>query len=350
MSNIQNLIDDTEKTHKNLGHLMAITQIVIKARKMMLVVSPSGCGKSTALLQAGFNTHGSLMPDKISIAGLAGYADTLTGFRSVIVVEDITTTQTEYARKAVITTLAALSYTHRIQTMMQGQDFTIEDFYGSALVGVQPIILRYLMQLDEWDGSIQDKALRYYHMYRPLTPSIKPPSIEYINGIDFDLVEDFEPNLENKNWGKLIELGYSQWSRARTVEHMKDYLKAIAALENRKTVIDEDYFMLANLLKPMAIENLVVVKEDLEGSRFLNNNLLSLLVEYYTYSGKFSLAQVALDYKNTVKNCYKIMASQSEYFQQISKSPTIYQVSKKFLKELKEYDLDIKQERMFGLE
>jgi hypothetical protein len=342
MGYIENLINDVEETHKNLGELMAISQIVVKARKMALLISPSGCGKSTAMYPIGKNTENSIMPDKISIAGLALMADKLSGFKSVIVVDDITTTQTEYARKTTITTLTALVYTHRVQTIMSGQEFTIDDFHGSALVGVQPIILKSLMMLDEWDGSIQDKVLRYYHMYRPIEPMVKYPTINYNSGIDIEKVNDFEPDIDNKYWHKLIELGYSQWSRARTLEHLKDMLKAIASLENRYNVIYDDYALLARLLKPMAIENIVVVKEQLEGERYLNNTLLLLMVEYFTYGGKFSLAQVAQDYKMSLQQCYKIMATQAEYWQQITKSPTIYRPTDKLKKELNAYELELK--------
>jgi len=347
MSYISTLINDVEETHSGLGKLVAVCQIAVKAKKMALIISPSGCGKSTAMDSIKFSMPDVIAPDKLSIAGLAVMAGKLTSFRSAIIVDDITTTQTEYARKTTITTLVALCYTHRIQTIMAGQEFSIEDFYGSALVGVQPTILKVLMLLDEWEGSIQDKALRYYHLYRPLKPVKGIPSVARIKqGIDIELVKDFEPDAKNKNWRKLFNLGLSQWSKARAMEHMKDMLKAVASLENREDVINEDYAILADLLKPMAFENIVVVKEQLEGERYLNSTLLLLLVEYYTYSGKFSLAQIAQDYQIKLAQCYKIMASQKSDWQQISKSPTIFHASEKLLKELKAYDLELKQERM----
>lgn len=340
MTYIENLINDVEKTHKNAGKLMAISQIAVKARKTIMIISPSGCGKSTVMNLLNKNIENAIMPDKISVAGLAIMADRLTGFRSVIIVDDITTTQTEYARKTTITTLVALTYSHRIQTIMAGQEFTIDDFYGSAIIGVQPIILKSLMLLEEWDGSIQDKALRYYHMFRPLTPSISLPKIDFNRGLDIEKIQDFEPNINNEYWYKLLELGYSQWSRARTVEHMKDMLKSIACLENRNTVIDNDYTVLYELLKPMALENVVVTKEQLEGERYLNSILLLLLVEYYTYDGKFTLAQVAQDYKLSISQCYRIMASQ-KFFKQVSKSPTIYEINEQIESELKLYNLEL---------
>jgi len=340
MRNIEKLIDDVNATHPTLGNLVAVLQISIKARKFILVVSPSGCGKSTAMSLIGKTIPNAIMPDRLSIAGLATKAKDLCSFRSVIVVDDIATTQTDYARKTTITTLAALCYTHRIESMMMGIEYVIEDFYGSALIGIQPILLRNLMLLEEWDASIQDKAIRYYHLYRPLQPMLTLPEVEIDKGLDIDKVVELQPDITNKDWQKLIRLGDSQWSRARGKEHMRDMLKAVAALENRKAVIADDYTLLAKLLKPLAVESLVVVKEELEGERYLDNNLLALLVEYYTYGGEYALAQVALDYKLSLSQCFRIMGEQNGNWQQISKSPTIYRPSKKLESELKNLNLE----------
>lgn len=342
MSYIENLIDDVNKTHPTLGNLVAVSLLGVKARKMILLVSPSGCGKSTAMNVIAKNMPDTIQPDRLSIAGLCSLADRLTSYRSVIVVDDIATTQTDYARKTTITTLAALCYTHRIQSVMQGIEYEINDFYGSALVGIQPILLRNLMLLEEWDASIQDKTLRYYHLYRPLEPALQLPVVNFQRGIDIDVIKDFEPDIENNDWQKLLKLADMQWSRARAKEHMRDLLKAIAALEKRIDVQPQDYTLLAKLLQPMAIENAVVVKEQLEGERYLDNTLLALLAEYYTYNGEFSLAQVALDYKLSLSQCYRIMQEQNGYWQQISKSPTIYQPSKKLLAILKMQNLEVK--------
>ena len=343
MGYIENLIDDVNITHPTMGNLVAVLQIAVKARKMVLVVSPSGCGKSTAMSLIAKNMSGSMMPDRLSVAGLATIADKLCSFRSVVVVDDIATTQTDYARKTTITTLASLCYTHRIESIMAGIEYSIEDFFGSALVGIQPILLRNLMLLDEWDASIQDKALRYYHLYRPLSPTLTLPIVKLNNGIDIDVIDDFEPDVTNKNWHILMRLADSQWSRARSKEHLRDMLKAIAGLENRKNVIADDYVLLATLLKPMGIESMIVVKEDLEGERYLDNNLLALLTEYYTYRGEYALGQVALDYKLTLSQCYRIMGTQNGNWQQISKSPTIYRPSKKLAVELKNLSLEFEK-------
>ena len=342
MSYIEDLIIGVNKTHDALGDLVAVLHIVVKARKTCMVISPSGCGKSTAMTLIGRNTANSIMPDRLSVAGLAVMADKLTSFRSVVVVDDIATTQTDYARKTTITTLAALVYTHRIESMMAGIEYSIEDFYGSALIGIQPILLRNLMLLEEWDASIQDKTLRFYYLHRPLKPVLELPNVKIEQGLNIDNIDNFEPDVTNRDWSKLVALGDSQWSKARTKEHLKDMLKAIAALENRKYVIGDDYALLTRLLKPMAIENIVVVKEQLEGERYLDNNLLALLAEYYTYGGEFPLAQIAVDYKLSISQCYRIMQTQNGFWQQVSKSPTIYQPSKKLKQLLETYKLEVK--------
>jgi len=339
---IENLITEVNSTHSSLGELVAMCQITAKAQKMLLIVSPSGCGKSTAMSLIGKNTVDSIMPDRLSIAGLAFMQEKLCDFRSVVIIDDIATTQTDYARKTTITTLSALIYTHRIESMMMGIQYEIDNFYGSAIVGIQPVLLRNLMLSEEWDASIQDKTFRYYHLYRPIKPVIGLPKVKIEGGIPLDSVKDFEPDVKNENWQKLVTLGISQWSIARTTEHLKAFLKAISALENRKKVIDSDYSLLLSLLKPMAIENVVVIKKRLESERFLDDNLLALLAEYYSYNGEYSLEQVAIDYKLSIAQCYRIMQKENGSWQQISKSPTIYQPSKKLLALLKQYNLEVK--------
>lgn len=337
MSYTRNFIAEINKTHNNLGNLVAVCRLVVEANKFALIVSPSGCGKSTAMSFIGKHTTGSWLPTSISIASLVNKVEKLTSFRSVIIVDDIATIQTSYSRQTSITTLSQLCYSHRVEPSMVGFDFCVEDFYGSALVGIQPIILRDLMIAPEWDASIQDKVLRYYHLYRPLNPQIGLPKIENIKGIGLDKVS--EPDTSNKLFIELLTLGETQWSKSRSKEHIIDLLKALASLEQHINIQDADYLLLLELLKPMAFEALAVSKEELEGERIFDNNMLALLVEYYTYNEQFSLAQVAIDFKFgktalSLSQCYRIMDRQNGLWKQISKSPTIYTASPELKKML----------------
>lgn len=343
MSYIRNLIADVNETHIGLGNLVAVCQIIIKARKMALIVSPSGCGKSAAMDFSTSLCRDVIAPDRLSMAGLASLADRLNDYDSTIVVDDISTTGTDYARTKIIGVLVALCYTHHVQSFMQGSEYEINNFQGSALVGVQPVWLRELMLTGEWEGSIQDKCLRYYHLVRPTVPNLSKPVAQIENGLPFSDVKDFTPDSENIHWQRLTQLGIMQWSKARCRQHLQDYLKAVAALEGRDIVNVDDYEILEILLRPMAYETISVVKTDFEGEKRLNNNLIALIAEYNTYQGQFSLGQVAMDYKLTVDHCYKIMKGQSQYWEQISKSPTIYKPSKNFATTLKKYKLEFSE-------
>jgi len=340
---LDNLIADIDTTHKHLGNLIAICMIAVKAHKFILLVSPSGCGKSTAMDYVCKQTPDSWSPLSLSIASLGNKVDKLTSFRSVINVDDIAVIQTPYARRATITTLSALCYSHRVEPSMVGFDFAIEDFYGSALVGIQPRILRDLILEPEWDASIRDKAIRYYHLYRPLEPFIGLPLVQLDYGSEFESVE-FTPDLESSEWKELYQIGLYQWSKARAKEHLIDMLKAVAALDNRAHVESQDYGFLIDLLIPMGIEPIAISKDDLEADDIFNNNLVALLAEYYTYGGEFSLAQVAQDFKIRLTMAYRIMNNQTGNWQQISKSPTIYRPSKNLAVELKDFGLNIKNE------
>ncbi len=339
---IENLIDDVNKTHSNLGNLIAMSQVAVKARKFTLIVSPSGCGKSKAMDYICKNTPDSWQPLNVSISSLFNKVDKLASFRSVIGIDDISSIQTIYGRVTTLTTLSQLCYTHRVEPSMVGYDFCLEDFYGSALIGIQPFILKDLVMSPEWESHIRDKALRYYHMQRPTEPNINMPIAQIETGTDFDAVK-FEPDNGYSKWQDLIKLLRNQFGIARSKEHAIDFLKAVASLENRIEVIENDYDILLKLLKPIAIENIVLTKNSLEGNSILDNDLLALLVEYYTYNGDFSLAHVAQDFNIRLAYAYRIMGSQDGNWQQISKSPTIYRASKKLLKTLKEYNLEIKE-------
>ena len=341
MGYIDNLIDTINLTHPSLGELVAMCHIVVKARKFLLIVSPSGCGKSRAMEYIGKNTPNSWSPNSLSISSLANKVEKLTSFRSVICIDDIATIQTQYSRNTTITTLSALCYSHRVEPSMVGFDFCIEDFYGAALVGIQPVILRDLMLAPEWEASIQDKSIRYYHLKRPLSPNLTLPQFQLKHNGDIDDIREFVLDTTNPNWKELVNIGDIQWSRARVKEHLSDLLKAIAVLEGRKEVESDDYSLLKRLLKPLSIEQIAVKKDDLEGDRQLDNNLLALLVEYYTYGGEYALAQVALDYKLTLSQCYRIMQKQASSWKQISKSPTVYTPSKGLQELLKEYHLEV---------
>jgi hypothetical protein len=220
--------------------------------------------------------------------------------------------------------------------------FSIENFQGSILIGIQPKILTELLIAPEWESTVRDKVLRYYHLKRPTSPDLHFPTFTLRKG-DISTVNDFIPDTKSPDWKTLMELLTMEFSKARAFEHLTDLLKASACLDNRKDVNNSDYNLLKSVLKTFAYEIITTSKEELEGEIKLNSTLLLLLVEYYTYNGQYTLAQVATDYKISIHQAYRIMQNQNGYWQQISKSPTIYKPSKALLETLKKLNLEVKE-------
>ncbi len=97
---LRTVIADVDKTHPKLGRGVVMAMLTIKSRKMLLVVSPRGCGKSRVSAYVGRQSKNAMVLDRLSVAGLASAADEFSGFKGVVVVDDIAKTQTPYARLA----------------------------------------------------------------------------------------------------------------------------------------------------------------------------------------------------------------------------------------------------------
>lgn len=333
---LREVVDDIDKSHPGLGKLVVVSMLSVKARKLLLVVSPRGCGKSRVSSFIGTETGDCLLEDRLSVAGLVGLKDVLTGFKGVIVVDDIAKTQTSYARITTITTMAELVYSHYCSSHLSKLHYEIDNFYGSAIINIQPVLLKSLVQSTEWEASIQDKSLRYYHLRRPLDPNPEPPGIKLAWGEDYDKVE--KCTMKGVLAIELERLLEPQWGLSRLREHCLDLLRACAALDSRTSVTQRDYYLLLDVLKPLAIEKLIMDKADLESKRYLHSNKLAVLTEFITY-GQFTLKQLARDYKVSETQAYRIMAEMDKEWRIVAKSPTTYAPTEDLTSELRRLKL-----------
>lgn len=323
---------EVDKSHPHLGNLAAVAMLAIKAKKFLLVVSPRGCGKSRVSSFVGLSYREVSLQDRLSIAGLAKLVDELNGFQGVLVVDDIGKTQTPYARVSTLTTIAELIYSHYCISHLSGTHFEIKDFYGSALVNIQPVLLREVIRSDEWEASMMDKSIRYYHLFRPTNPNPLPPTLKLEWGIDISKVE--VPNLKGTLANKLKKICESQWGLARLKEHVSDLLRASAAFDERRDVGQGDYKLLIKLLTPLALESVVCDKLELESQRYLNSNTLALLTEFVTY-GQFTLSQLCQDYKISESRAYQIMQKMEKDWGIVKKNPTTFAPSDSLKEKLK---------------
>ena len=333
---LSKLIDDVDKTHPHLGNLMAMAMVTIKARKLLIVISPSGCGKSRVSSYIGLSCPGASLQDRMSIAGLAHLQGELSGFESVLIVDDIAKTQTPYARLSTITTLAELVYSHYCVSNLSRSHFEIKDFHGAAIINVQPVLLKELVSSSEWEASIQDKSLRYYHLYRPIKPQPMPPKMTIDWGTEWIKVE--KPNMDTVDTRNILDIATVQWSTSRTVEHTSDLLRACAALDSREKVTALDITVLTQILQPMRIEQLVMNKKHFESERRLASDELAILTELVTH-GEFTLRQLASDYKLSPSHAYNVMSKYARDWEIIRKNPITYAPSEELKVKLQELKL-----------
>ncbi len=336
MHYLHKVIKEIDRSHPHLGQPVAVAMLTIKAKKLLLLVSPRGCGKSRITSYAGLSYPNSMLQDRLSIAGLMTIKEMLNGFQSVVVVDDIAKTQTPYARISTLTTLAELVYSHYCHSHLSGTSYEIDDFYGAALVNIQPVLLREVVKSPEWEASMMDKSLRYYHLFRPLAPNPLPPTLKLDFGYSFDMVET--PKLTGELADKLQVIGEIQWGLARLKEHTIDLLKAAACLDKRKRVNQSDFQLLERILQPMVVESLVMTKKEFETDRNLNDNELAILTEFVTY-GHFTLRDLSRDYHLSERQCYRIMAKYERDWIIINKEPTTYAPSPELAIKLKEVGL-----------
>lgn len=332
MHYLKQVIKEVDETHPHLGNPVAVAMLAIKAKKLLLLVSPRGCGKSTITSFVGLSHPNPLLEDRLSIAGLAAIHGELSGYQGVLIVDDIAKTQTAYARITTITTLAELVYSHYCRSHLQGSNFEIDNFYGAALVNIQPILLKEVVKSTEWEASMMDKSMRYYHLFRPQNPNPEPPKVELDWGAE--TVEVEKPELKGELAEELKAIGECQWGLSRLTEHIADLLVASAALDRRGKVTQLDYRLLTKLLAPMRIESLVTDKAELEAERYLASNQLAILTQFFTY-GSFTLEQLARDYHLSQSQCYKIMSRYGREWEVVSKNPTTYAPSKELRERLK---------------
>lgn len=333
MTYLDTVIETVDKTHPQLGRPVVVSLLAVKATKFLIMVSPRGCGKSRVSSYVGGQSPKSIIQDRLSVAGLQTMTGDLSGFTGVVVVDDIAKSQTSYARITTITTLAELTYSHYIKSALARSHFSIENFYGSAIVNAQPVLVAELVRSSEWEASIQDKSVRYYHLKRPVEPNPDPPQLTIQWGLQLDSVK--RPKFDFTAGERLLKLTEIQWGLARQREHLTDLLKASAAFDNRKVVEAADYKLLERVLAPLAIEELVMTKSGFESGRQLSANQLAVLTEFASY-GQFTLRQLSQDYKLSESRCYQIMDKYAKDWRLVRRSPTTYAPTPELKKRLTE--------------
>jgi hypothetical protein len=291
--------------------MVGINIIAAKAKQCIINVSPAGCGKSSATDIVTLMLKGKAMKyTSMTLAGLKHESVELTQFGGHIVIDDLGSEKSEWSRVSTVTVLSTLVHTHYVKKITQAGILQIENFYGSASLNIQPVLMDSIIREDDWISVIRDKSLRYYHMIRPVDPQPMLKSIDLDWGLA--LQEVAEPKKTGKQWYQLVAAGLTQWSFGRVKEHLPPLLKACAALDNRTTVKTEDYKLLYKLMKPMQLERYLLTTYEFETGRVFEKNLNCILVELASH-GAPSIETICEDYKCSPTTTIRIAQSLPEW-------------------------------------
>lgn len=311
MHQLYSIIEAIDKTHQSLGNAVAFACICAKAKKCLLIVSPAGCGKSAVSDAVGKHYPDAIRIDSVTRSGLKDFKEVFTHYQGLVVIDDLGKVDTNYSRIATVTSFAELCYSHFISKHTMTVTVEIAEFFGSAILNVQPPILAALVEADEWEVVTQDKTIRYYHLFRPVKPNSTKPEFTIDWGLSLDLVE--KPDHRYKLYPKLETIASVQWSDARVLEHLDDLLRATAAIDRRSVVTGEDFQLLYKLMKPMIVEKYVKEKFGFEVGRTFNTNLLAVLVEFASWKN-INIARICRDYKISEGTVYRLLSEIKEWF------------------------------------
>jgi len=312
MHQLYSVIADVEKTHPGLGNALAFAAICVKARMCFLMVAPAGTGKSVIGRTLAQAYPDSIEIDSVTRSGLRDFKEIFTNFWGLVVIDDLAKVDSLYSRKHTITSFAELCYSHFIEKHTFSASVVIHEFHGSAIINIQPVIVGELVADQEWEAVTQDKTVRYYHLYRPRQPVADIPKVHIDWGHSRDLVH--QPRHDYQLYSKLEKIASIQWSDARVLEHVDNLLRASAALDRREDCNVEDYRLLYRLMKPMTVERYVTQKAGFETGRWMDTNLLAVLVEFASWSD-VNIERISRDYKVSPSTTYRLLADIKGWFE-----------------------------------
>ena len=323
-----------DRTHKGLGAAAAFCLLSTKARKCCMVVGASGTGKTTAVHAA---LQGSpfedIVLDAVTRSGLKSYEETLNEFEGSLVVNDLGSIDTVYSVGESLKVLALLAYEHGLTKNNSLMNLAIKDFKGATTTTCQPVMMNKLIRNGAWESVLADKVIRYYHLVRPVKTAVGPIEEKAPWGYDREVITgDRLAAKSARNWA---DTHITQWSYARTIEHLTDLYEAAAALAERKSVTKADIEAVGELCKPLWLEKYLIRKNDFESQHWYDHRSHCVMTELATY-GRLEKLRTCRNYKISERTYSRIMSNTNTWCLPNPKQEGGYAPSQQFLDLLKE--------------
>jgi hypothetical protein len=304
------LYSDVENTHRGLGKLVLFNALSDIANRCTLIVGCAGTGKSRASdLIYDRCDRSKLIIDSITVSGLRKIQKILSYSFMTVVADDLSKGQTEFSQIATVSVFASLCYTGSIVKLTDRLELNIQGFRGCALINLQPLLLRKIARLPEFETDIRDKAIRFYHLYFPVVENIEKPK----TSVSYKHLKEFNLNIRESDYeDEAIENFRYMFTKARAREHLLAYLNASAMLNRRSEVVDADFELIYELSKIFRLEQYILIKRSLEGARELDENILPLLSAIATFKTP-SVKELSFRFGIKKTRLYEIIQDLTDY-------------------------------------
>jgi energy-coupling factor transporter ATP-binding protein EcfA2 len=283
------------------------------ANEALMVIASSGTGKSTIMKWLGnVVKRERLIVDALTVNGLRKLDKVLSFGEKTILIDDLSKGGTVYSQVMTVCAMSELCYTGYIYKYTANLELAIEGFKGCAIMNAQPLILKRILSAPEFETDIRDKCIRYYHIPRPINPILAPPEVEVDYDYDTSNIR-LGPDVNGSSlWKKTMGLFRFEFSSARAKEHLSKLSRAGAKLCGRTQVSDADVYLVKELCRGFILENEIFEKEDLEGERMLNVNILPLLSMISTW-GIITIDDLCFEFQVKVRRAYEIVRLLRDY-------------------------------------
>ena len=315
------IASEVDMTHPGLGNLAAVSAIAAKARKCTMVIGFSGTGKSAIAHWLARQLPDAGLQGDLTMVKLGAYNAEFSDSEKSIIVEDLGEGNNEWTRIQTLIGLSALTYTHYITKDTAKCTVRIENFYGSAWIGIQPRRFKEAAGSDAWQSNLRDKTLRWYHLTRPTAPNFDEISVPIEWGIP---ITDVKPLADiAASFPELISIGRTQWSFARAQEHVGHLLAACAALRGSDAIAWDDGAVLLDLMRPMLVEREVLSQDSFDSNPKVDNDLFAILTEFASYE-TINYDIIAQDYGMRPRKVLTIMETMWEWYHKVGDHPPTF--------------------------
>jgi hypothetical protein len=262
------LIKRVEKTHRNLGLPTLFAKVIDIANLGCFIVGERGRGKGAILNTIVKIRHRPVVKiARITPAGLARMADQLEGKELTLVNDDFSSLYTDYLKDAAINLIAHLITEKGLaESWTDKYRYSVKNCTISFLSATQPVLLRKINTLPNWESMYRDRFIRFLLLYPLGTPDYRK---DYPEPGDFPIPDHKAEDVtipkeirQHKTYERLRLLIEKQTSEGRSMQYLDSLLKAHAWFNLRDTVVEKDLEILELMIPYLLLETLLSVRDD----------------------------------------------------------------------------------------